>query len=69
MKRTKIIPSRISSSYANGFFLVLKTYDQKFVDKVLSDFDLFLDLIGTKSSDTYKKLNSPLINKKDKNTK
>ena len=66
MKRIKIIPSKISSSYANGFFLVLKTHDQSFIEKVLNDFEVVLGIIGNKDSEIYKKFNSPLMSTEEK---
>lgn len=66
MKRIKMIPSKISSSYAKGFFLVLKTHDQKFIEKVFNDFEVILGILGNKDSDIYKKFNSPLMSTEEK---
>jgi F-type H+-transporting ATPase subunit delta len=66
MKGALVVQSKISYAYARGFFSLLMERDQKLIDKVYKDFELLLYSIGDESSQTYKKLVSPLISNADR---
>ena len=66
MKGVLIARSKISTAYAKGLFLLLSEQDKAEMEKTYDEFRSFLDVVGGKESDTYKKLSSPLMSVSEK---